>query len=311
MNANLTIPRPYNALSAHLKERYGCRVFKVSINAGFTCPNRDGAKGVDGCIYCESSALLPKGLPVGLDVSSQLSAGIRYVRERHKADKFIAYFQINTNTYAPAPVLRGIYGPATAHPDVAAIAVSTRPDCLETDAIDVLSEIKRKKDLWLELGLQSASDATLERLNRLHTVKDFEEAAKRAMSAGIDVCGHVIIGLPGEGRDSVLNTVRFLNRVNVWGVKFHQLQILKGTALHALYEKGEVSPLALEEYADLVVDSLELLRPGTIVHRLCGDSPARFLDAPRWGANKFMIIERIKKLMAERRTWQGKKFEAD
>lgn len=311
MNVNQTIPRVYNTLSSHLKERYGCRVFKVSLNAGFSCPNRDGTKGVDGCIYCESAALMPKDSPDGSDVSSQLLAGIRYVRERHKADKFIAYFQINTNTYAPPPVLRGIYGPPLTHPDVAAVAVSTRPDCVGYDAIEVLSGIKKKKDLWLELGLQSANDATLARINRLHTVKDFEEAASRAMAAGIDVCAHVIIGLPGEGRDDVLNTVRFLNRVGVWGVKFHQLQVLKGTRLHALYEKGEVMPLTLEEYADLVVDSLELLRPETIVHRVCGDSPARFLEAPRWGVNKFMIMERIKKVMAERQTWQGKKFEAD
>lgn len=311
MNANQTIPKPYNTLSSHLRERYGCRVFKVSINAGFSCPNRDGTKGVDGCIYCESSALMPKDFPDGSDVSSQLMAGINYVRERHKAEKFIAYFQINTNTYAPPPVLRGIYGPPLSHPDVAAIAVSTRPDCAGPDAIEVLSGIKRKKDLWIELGLQSANDETLARINRLHTVKDFEDAAGRAMAAGIDVCAHVIIGLPEEGRDDVLNTVRFLNKVGVWGVKFHQLQILKGTRLHALYEKGTVSPLTLEEYAGLVVDSLELLRPATIVHRVCGDSPARFLEAPRWGVNKFMIMERIKKVMAERQTWQGKKFLTD
>lgn len=310
MNANQTVPRPYNTLSTHLKERYGCRVFKVGINAGFSCPNRDGTKGVGGCIYCESSALLPKDLPDGSDVLTQLNAGIKYVRERHKADKFIAYFQINTNTYAPPPVLRGIYGPALSHPDVAAVAVSTRPDCIGPEAMEVLSGIKRKKDLWLELGLQSANDATLDRIGRLHTVRDFEEACGRARERGIDVCGHVIIGLPGEGRDDVLNTVRFLNQAGVWGVKFHQLQILKGTRLHALYENGGVKPLSLEEYTDLVVDSLELLRPGTVVHRLCGDSPARFLDAPRWGANKFMIIERIKKAMSERGTWQGKKFAA-
>lgn len=300
--------KPYNQLSDYIKDRFGCKVFKVTVDGGFTCPNKDGSKGVNGCVYCAATALLPKKGYGGVDVAGQLDAGIRYVRERHRADKFIAYFQINSNTYAALPELREIYGPAARHPEVAAIAVSTRPDCVSDDLLDMLAALKAEKPLWLELGLQTANDETLQRINRRHTAADFEDASLRAAAKGIDVCAHVIIGLPEEGRPDFLRTMNLLGRVNVWGVKFHQLQVLRGTALEGLYDKGEIKTLGLEEYAGLVVDCLEVLPSRVIVHRLCGDAPLRYLVAPRWGVNKFIVTDRILKTFVRRDTCQGARF---
>lgn len=295
----------YNALSDHLKSRFGQKVFKVTINAGFTCPNRDGTKGYGGCVYCESSTLVPKDFNGDIDVKGQLLAGIERVRKRHKADKFIAYFQINTNTHAPIEYLEKIYAEAM-HPDVVGIAVSTRPDCVDERVLDIFDEIRKEKHLWLELGLQSSNDMTLERINRGHTSAEFEDAVRRAKTRGIDVCAHVILGLPGESMADMLETIRFISSLKVWGVKFHQLQVLKGTALEDMYQKGEVKVLGLEEYSDLVIKCLELLPPEVVIHRLSGDVPKRYLIAPEWGSNKFIIAERIVRLMEERNAWQGK-----
>lgn len=298
----------YNTLSAYLREKNGCKVFKVTIDGGFTCPNRDGTKGFGGCVYCEPSTLVPKEY-AGADIRRQIEEGIEKVRKRHRAEKFIAYFQVNTNTYAPLETLERMYREAFAFPEVAGMAVSTRPDCVGDEVLKLLKGfLDEGKSLWLELGLQSANDQTLKAVNRGHTAADFEDAVVRAHRLGIDVCAHVIVGLPGEGRDEILNTMRFLGRLNIRGVKFHQLQVIKGTELHEMYERGKVKTLGLDEYAELVVESLEVLPPDTIIHRLCGDVPSRFLVAPNWGANKFMIMERIERLMRERKTFQGARF---
>ncbi len=298
----------YNSFSGYLRKSFGCKVFKVTVDGGFTCPNRDGTKGFGGCVYCEPSALTPKEY-AGEDIRAQLEAGIEKVRKRHRAEKFIAYFQVNTNTYAPPETLDRMYREAFSFPEVAGMAVSTRPDCAGDEILNLLKGLMDEgKRLWLELGLQSSNDATLRAINRGHTAADFEDAVGRAHRLGIDVCGHAIVGLPGEGRDEVINTMRFLGRLKVWGVKFHQLQVIRGTELHRMYERGEVRPLSLDEYSGLVVESLEVLPPEAIIHRLCGDVPSRYLVAPNWGANKFMIMERITALMRERKTFQGARF---
>ncbi len=301
------LSKPYNPLSGHLRERFGCKVYKVTIDAGFTCPNRDGTKGSLGCVYCNSEALEPRDYAGAIDIGAQLRLGIDKVRRRHKAEKFIAYFQMNTNTHASTDRLRSVYAEALI-PEVAGIAISTRPDCLSDEVIEILSEIKGKRPIWLELGLQSSNDATLERINRRHTAADFVSAVKRAHAAGIDVCAHIIIGLPGEGRKEALSTVRLVAGLDVWGVKFHQLQVLKGTVLEAVYLKGEFETLELEEYSSVVVDSLELLPPSTVIHRLSGDAPRRFIVAPDWGVNKFVIDEMIIDMMRKRNTCQGARY---
>lgn len=308
VSIEMTTPKLYNPLSTYLKDRFGCRVYKVTIDTGLTCPNRDGTRGLGGCDFCVSSALLPKAIASAPDVSTQLRDGIDYVRGRHKAEKFIAYFQVNTNTHAPVAELEKLFKEALI-PEVACIAVSTRPDCVGEPVLKLLQEIKFERPLWLELGLQSANDATLERVNRGHTVAEFKAAVLGAAAYGIDVCAHAIIGLPGENRADIINTMRFISGLPIWGVKFHQLQVLKGTRLEEAWNRGEVRTLDIDDYASLVVECLEEMRPDVVVHRLCGDAPVRYIVAPRWNLSKFEIIGKITAVMKERKTFQGAKLE--
>lgn len=303
----MTTPRPFNPLSGYLKARFGCRVYKVAIDAGLTCPNRDGTRGFGGCDYCASGALLPKAASSGADVASQLKDGMAYVRARHKAEKFIAYFQMNTSTHAPAAELERLFREALL-PEVACVAISTRPDCVGDDVLELLKEIGARRPLWLELGLQSASDATLARINRGHTAAEFADAVRRAEEAGIDVCAHAIVGLPGEGREDIINTMRFVASLPVWGIKLHQMQVLRGTRLEEEWRRGDIKTLTVEEYAALVVECLEELPPQVVVHRLCGDAPERYIVAPRWGEGKFRIMERITRALEEKKTFQGARY---
>ncbi|MFQ5736761.1 MAG: TIGR01212 family radical SAM protein [Thermodesulfobacteriota bacterium] len=296
--------RPYNTLSDYLKARFGCRVFKVSLNAGLTCPNRDGTKGRGGCTYCEPETLAPPGFDPRQSIRAQLDGNIERVRARHNAEKFIAYFQINTSTHAPLDYLERIYSEALGAPGVAGIVVSTRPDCLGEGVLDLLSSLGDRL-LWAELGLQTSNDATLARVNRGHTAAEFAHAVERARHRGIDVCAHMIIGLPGEGADDVIGTAEFLARLGVWGVKFHQMQVIRSTELERQYERGAFVLPGLEDYARFVVECLLRLPPASVIHRLSGDVPDRYLVAPRWGANKFIIAERVIGLMRERGARQG------
>ena len=317
---------PYYPLSEYLKARFGGRVWKVTLDAGLGCPNwrpnrgPANASGKGGCVYCECDTLLPKDHPGAAPITAQLSASIERVRKRHKAERFIAYFQTGTNTFADLETLATIYNEAASHPEVAALAVSTRPDCVGDDVLDLLCDLKRDKPLWLELGLQSANDKTLELIGRGHSATCFTDAVRRAHERNIDVCAHVIFGLPGEGRVDMLRTIETLAALRVWGVKFHQLQVLKGTVLEAMFNEGRdgrlrtltpgsVAPLSINDYVSLVADSLELLPPDTVIHRLSGEVPERYLVAPRWGLNKFIVKERVCALLKERQTHQGYLYE--
>ncbi len=302
------MPRLYYPLSEYLQEKFGCKAFKVTLDAGLACPNRDGTIPGGPCIYCDPETLKPKGFDPSLSIKEQLEAGIEKVGRRHRAGKFIAYFQINTNTNAEAGFLRKIYNDAAAHPDVIALAISTRPDCLGVEVLQVLKEIKRTKHLWVELGLQSSNPRTLRFLGRGHTPEDFTDAATRASASGIDVCAHVILGLPGEGEEDALSTIKFLAGLDIWGVKFHQLQVISGTRLERMYRSGGVRPPVLEEYVALVIKCLELLPPATVIHRLSGDVPEEYLVGPGrggWDVNKFIVIEKILGLMQGLDTRQG------
>ncbi len=300
----MTQPR-YYPVSRYLKERFGGRVQRVSIYCGFTCPNRDGTISTGGCTYCVPSLLIPDTYRNRMGVTEQLNAGMERLRKRYRTDRFIAYFQVNTNTYAPLDRLEKLYREATGHPRVVALCVSTRPDCVDTALLELLSQLKEEKHLWLELGLQSAHNRTLRLINRGHTVEDFVKCVERVKTYGIDVCTHVIFGLPGESKEDMLDTVRLVAELELWGIKFHQLDIIRGTPVEALYREGRLRPLELEAYAECVVESLELLSPHTTIHRLSGYTPREYLVAPLWSLNKERVRKRIEQLLEERNTHQG------
>lgn len=301
-----TDPVRYRGLGKYLKEHFGRKVHKVSIHAGLTCPNRDGSKGWKGCIYCQPQTLIPEGAE-SLPVEEQIRRGIEALRRRYRAEAFIAYFQSYSNTYGPVQRLERMYRSALSHPGIVGLAVSTRPDTVTDETLELLSDLGKEGFLWVEYGLQSARDRTLELIGRKHTVEDFLRAYERTVERGIRVCVHIILGLPGEGREEMMETARFLGRLRPWGVKIHHLQIHRGTELESWYRKGLVKPLDLPEYMALVTEFLEHLNPDTVIHRLLGDAPRGLLVAPQWG-EKAKILRAIEDYMARKDTWQGKRY---
>lgn len=302
----LTLRRRYNTIGTFLKSRFGKRIYKVSLHGGFTCPNRDGTKGWGGCVYCQPKTLIGEDFGKTPDIEEQLTRGIGYLKRRYRAEGFIAYFQSYSNTYAPPDRLEGLYRRALNHPEVVGLAVSTRPDTVDAEVLDLLCHIGRERFLWVEYGLQSARDETLRLIGRAHTVEDFLTTYEMTVKRGIRVCVHIILGLPGEGREEMMETARFLGRLNPWGVKIHHLQIHRGTRLEGWYRKGLVRTLDLEEYIPLVVEFLELLPSSTIIHRVVGDAPQDLLVAPQWGS-KLEVLRAIDRYMIEKDTWQGRR----
>ncbi len=296
----------YYRFSSYLRDRFGCPVYRVPIDAGFTCPTRDGTLSNSGCIYCDergsASTLSDRYLPV----REQLLRGIESARRRYGAEKFISYFQAFTNTYAPLKKLRILYNEATSHPDVVGLAIGTRPDCVSNQILDLIASFTSNFDTWLEYGLQSAHDSTLKHIDRGHTVAQFSDAAKRARERNIKVCAHVIIGLPGETRDMILDTARFIASLPLNGVKIHLLHVLKGSPLEDAYRDGRLNMLSLEEYTGLVCDFLELLPPTIVIQRLTGEAPRQNLVAPKWALDKSAVIEAINAELERRDSWQGK-----
>jgi radical SAM protein (TIGR01212 family) len=297
----------YNSLNLYLKQKFGAKVFKVSLNGNFSCPNRDGAKGTGGCIYCNPESNRPF-ISTGNTIREQLLEGIEYAKKRHRAAKFISYFQHYSNTYADLDTLKSLYNDAISDPDVVGLAISTRPDCLTDEILDLLKEMSRKTFLWLELGLQSANDATLKFLNRRHSVKEFADAAMVAAKNNIKICAHIILGLSGETRSDLSNTIELLNKLKIWGVKIHNLHVLKDTPLAEMFERGEIHILELQEYASMVVDCLELFDPKILIHRFNSHSPKNLTIAPEWSVNKLAILNAVHAQLLNRGTWQGRLF---
>ncbi|MFH0800122.1 MAG: TIGR01212 family radical SAM protein [Pseudomonadota bacterium] len=287
-------------------------MYKVSLESGLSCPNRDGTIGKSGCIFCNlesyNPAASPEGRPADAPIASQLDEGMRYIRRRHGAEKCIAYFQRGSNTHAPASSLTPLFAEALAHPAVSGLAVSTRPDCIGPDHVEMFEYLSRSKLLWVELGLQSAHDATLSRIGRGHTAAQFASACRALQDAGICVCAHVILGLPDETAGMMLDTARFLNETGVWGVKIHNLHVLRETRLEELYRSGEIALTPLEIYAGWVADFLEELSPNIVVHRVNGHSPRNLTVAPEWSVNKLAIFNEVEKELEKRDTRQGKNF---
>ncbi|HEY9757493.1 MAG TPA: TIGR01212 family radical SAM protein [Oculatellaceae cyanobacterium] len=293
----------------YLRERFQARVYRVPIDAGFTCPNRDGVRAFGGCTFCDDRGSGAPTIAPELSVQQQLRTGIERVRKRFKAQKFLAYFQAFTNTYAPEASLRRLYDVALAEPDVVGLCIGTRPDCLEDNILDMLAEYHEKTFVWLEVGLQTAVNRTLDAINRGHSAEEFFDAVSRAQKRGLFLATHLIFGLPGETRDEMLDTVRKVAASGVQGVKIHQLCVYKGTPMATQYENGEFQLLSEEDYVELVADALELLSPDQIVMRLIAEGPAADIVAPAWALDKRPVLERINKVLLERGTKQGCKFE--
>jgi|ERR1039457_6315742 radical SAM protein (TIGR01212 family) len=301
------IPKRYNTFSNELKRVFGCRVHRISVDAGFTCPNRDGLAGTDGCIYCGGAGSGSYGISRGVPVAVQIEEGKEVMIRKYKAKKFIAYFQAYTNTYAPVPVLRSLYDDALAVDGVVGLMVGTRPDCLPLEVLDILEEYAEKTFFWLELGLQSPLERTLLLLNRGHGYKSFEKGVRECRERNIRVCAHVILGLPGETRGEMLDTAGILNDLGVNGAKIHLLHVMNGTRLAEMYEKGDIRLLDRDEYVGLVCDFLERLAPEISIHRLTGDG-GRDLVAPLWSSAKFEVLNAIDSELERRQTRQGQLY---
>ena len=300
--------RPYRHLAGYLKARFGERVQKITLDAGLTCPNRDGRVGWGGCIYCNARGSGTGAAQRGESLTAQLVAGMANLRQRYGARKFIAYFQSYTNTYGPIPRLRALYEEALAFPEVVGLSLGTRPDCLSEEVLDLLATLRSRVMIWLEVGLQSSHDRTLTLINRGHDVACFVRAVKAAAARGLEVVPHVILGLPGEGREDMLATARFLGTLPVAGVKIHLLYVIRGTPLASLYEAGSYQPLEQEAYVDLVVNFLELLPPELVIHRLTGDPHPEELLAPHWCLNKGAVLTAIRQAFQDRGTFQGRYY---
>ena len=295
----------YNAFSDELKRVFGCRVQRISVDAGFSCPNRDGVLGSEGCIFCSGSGSGAYSIRRDLSVAGQIEDGKEVMRRKYKAQRFIAYFQAYSNTYAPVEQLRALYAEALSVSGVVGLIVATRPDCLSDEVLEYLQELSRQTYLWLELGVQSIHDRTLTLINRRHDHAGSVDAVQRATSRGVRVCAHVILGLLGETREEMLDMAGELNRLGVEGVKLHLLHVMKGTRLAEMHGRGEVQLLGRDEYAGLVCDFLERLDPRILIHRLTGDGGHDNLVAPLWSLKKFEVLNLIDAELERRGTRQG------
>jgi len=295
----------YNAFSHELKRVFGCKVQRISIDAGFSCPNRDGTLDTKGCIYCGGHGSGSFGILRDLGVAAQLEDGKEVMRRKYRAHKFIAYFQAYSNTYAPVEVLRTLFDEALDVSEIVGIIIATRPDCLPDEVLDYLAKLSERTYLWLELGLQTSSDSSLKFINRHHDHACSVSAIERAKSRGLRVCAHIILGLPGETREEMLAMAGELNRLGVDGVKLHLLHVMKGTRLAEMYLQGGVELLDRDSYAGLVCDVLERLDPKILIHRLTGDGGHDNLMAPLWSLKKFEILNLIDAELARRGTRQG------
>ncbi len=300
--------KPYRSLDYHLRERYGEKIYKVSLNGGMTCPNRDGTLGSRGCIFCSAGGSGDFAGDAAMSVTEQIEEQKAGISGKFPARHFIAYFQAYTNTYAPVGYLERIFTEALAHPDVVGLSIGTRPDCLPDDVLELLTALNREKPVSVELGLQTIHEETAAFIRRGYPLSCFTEAAERLRGAGLEVVVHTILGLPGESKKDVLQTMQFLNSRDIQGIKLQLLHVLKGTDLAGYYASPGFHVLNREEYIDMVICCLESLSPDITIHRLTGDGPKELLIAPLWSMRKREVLNRIHHEMKMRQTWQGRCF---
>ena len=299
----------YHTLNYHYKEKYHCKVIKVSLNAGFTCPNIDGKVGYGGCIYCSKSGSGDFGGDISKSLSEQFDEIKEKLSKKWPRGKYIAYFQAHTNTYAPLSVLKEKYESVLKKDNVIGIAIATRPDAIENEVLDYLEELNKNTDVTVELGLQTIHEDTAKLINRCHSLNQFEEMVKKLRKRNIEVVVHIINGLPYETKEMMIETVKYLNHLDINGIKIHMLNIVKDTPLATLYQEKKFKVLSKEEYIDIVIQQLEYLRPEIVIHRITSDPDPKNLIEPAWLIKKFCVLNDIDKEMKKRNTYQGKKLE--
>jgi uncharacterized protein len=300
--------KPYRDLNTYFRSLFGSRVHKVTVDAGLSCPNRDGTLSTDGCIYCNARGSGTGAHGKGLSITRQIERSRERIARRYKTDKLLVYFQSFSNTYAPVEKLEALYGEALGVRGVVGLAIGTRPDCVDGAVLDLLESYARDHLIWIEYGLQSAHDRTLSLINRGHDMACFEKAVAASRRRNIKICAHVILGLPGESRREMLATADAVAAMGVDGVKLHLLYVVRGTAMEALYRSGRYRCLEQREYAELVCDFIQRLPETVIIQRLTGDPHPRELVAPDWSLEKRRTLDLIHRIFKDKAAWQGKRL---
>ena len=302
----------YNDFSAYFRKQFTGRVQKISVDGGFSCPNRDGTKALNGCSYCNNKTFNPEYCRLERSISDQVREGINFFSRKYDSMQYLAYLQAYSNTYAELTLLKERYGEALANPKVIGLVLGTRPDCVNEEILDYLAELSRTCYVMIEFGLESVKDETLRRINRGHlyseSVKAIEDAAKRK----IHTCAHLILGLPGENYDDYMDQAKEVSKLPVENLKLHQLQIHRGTRMAGEYFRGpgDFHLFSVEEYLELVIDYMELLNPSMIIERFVSQAPSEMVIAPKWGLKNFEFTAKLVKRLVERDSWQGKRYNA-
>jgi radical SAM protein (TIGR01212 family) len=302
--------RRFNDYSSYIKRTFNERVQKVSVDAGFSCPNRDGSKGVGGCTFCNNSTFNPSYCGEGSSITQQIDTGINFFSPKYKTQNYLAYFQAYSNTYANIDVLKQRYREALEYPQVIGIVLGTRPDCVDDELLAYLQELNKDYHITVEYGVESTLDTTLKRINRGHNYEIAKEAIVKTAKAGLNVGAHLILGLPGESEEDLYNHARAISELPLDYLKLHQLQLVRGSVMGEAYLKNtsEIKLYEVDEYIELVVNFLELLNPKIVMERFISQSPKELLIAPVWGLKNFEFVAKVEKRLKERDTWQGKKY---
>lgn len=300
--------KPYYSFTTMLEERFGEKVYKVALNGGMTCPNRDGKIGHRGCIFCSEGGSGDFASDAQLSITEQIDSQIVQISAKRPVQKYIAYFQAYTNTYAPVEYLEKIFTEALTHPKVVAISIGTRPDCLPPETVALLGRLNQIKPVWVELGLQTIHQDTARYIRRGYPLSVFDEAVKNLTNTGIEVIVHTILGLPGEDHKKMLETIEYLNQLPISGIKLQLLHVLKETDLASEYEHGVFQVLAQEEYLNILIDCLEHLRQDIVIHRVTGDGPKDLLIAPTWSSAKRTVLNNLHHEMKLRGAYQGRLY---
>lgn len=298
--------KPYHSLDYMLRQRFGEKIYKVTLNGGMTCPNRDGTLGHRGCIFCSAGGSGDFAADASLSIPAQIDSQIALLSKKRPIKGYIAYFQAYTNTYGPVDYLEKIFTQAIRHPGIVGLSIGTRPDCLEPEVLNLLGRLNRQKPVWVELGLQTIHEKTAQYIRRGYPLSCFEDALCRLKKENLEIVVHTILGLPNESRAHILQTMDYLNSAGIQGIKLQLLHILKGTDLALDYKKGLFSSLSLQAYTDLVIACLENLSPSIVIHRLTGDGPKDLLIAPDWALRKREVLNHIHHEMKVRKSYQGK-----